>query len=160
MTDFSVSVFENKIGTRHRFLINKPQHPLRFINLICQNTIAQHHSESVSSAKNKRRQILCANKAAGYNSEPEKSSPVPEHISFFPAFSRHTTIRRCTSALCQKPASVSYQPILLLQNQFLSMSYLKILKGNKSISIQSIVSNLLPFHPLSSFLSIFVFTAA
>ena len=58
MTDFSVSVFENKIGTRHRFLINKPQHPLRFINLIRQNTVAQHHSESVSSAKNKRRQIL------------------------------------------------------------------------------------------------------
>lgn len=68
------------------FLINKPQHPLRFINLIRQNTVAQHHSESVSSAKNKRRQILCANKAAGYNSEPEKSSPVPEHISFFRLF--------------------------------------------------------------------------
>lgn len=58
MTRFSVSVFENEIGTGHRFLINKPQRPLRFINLIRQNTVAQHHPESVSSAKNKRRQIL------------------------------------------------------------------------------------------------------
>ena len=58
MTRFSVSVFENEIGTGHRFLINRPQRPLRFINLICQNTVAQHHPESVSSAKNKRRQIL------------------------------------------------------------------------------------------------------
>ena len=160
MTDFSVSVFENKIGTRHRFLINKPQHPLRFINLICQNTIAQHHSESVSSAKNKRRQILLRK-----TKQPGITLNQRNHLryrniflfsGFFPSYN-NPPMHFCSLS---KPASVSYQPILLLQNQFLSMSYLKILKGNKSISIQSIVSNLLPFHPLSSFLSIFVFTAA
>ena len=144
MTDFSVSVFENKIGTRHRFLINKPQHPLRFINLICQNTIAQHHSESVSSARNKRRQILLRK-----TKQPGITLNQRNHLRYrniFLFFRLFPVIQQSADAL--------------LQNQFLSMSYLKILKGNKSISIQSIVSNLLPFHPLSSFLSIFVFTAA